>query len=122
MNENNIIDPAATERLCRLGGEKFAVEMMDLFASYGAKKIGAARAAHTSGNLAALAEAAHPIKSSAGNVGAIRVQELATQLESAARAQDAGLAGTQMDELERAFAEAVTFLETAKARLAKPPV
>lgn len=114
-------NPAAIERLCRLGGEKFAGEMIDLFFSYGAKKLSEARQARQSGNLAALAEAAHPLKSSAGNVGAVRVQELAAQVESSARAQNAELSGTQFDELEHAFAEAKLFLEAERTRLAKPP-
>lgn len=121
MNEPDTFDPAAIERLIRLGGEKFAAEMIDLFGSYGAKKMAEARQSQQSGKLPALAEAAHPLKSSAGNVGAVRVQKLAAQVESSARAQDAGMAGAQLDELERAFAEARTFLEAQKARLAKPP-
>ena len=69
----------------------------------------------------ALSEAAHPLKSSAGNVGATRVQELAAQVELAAQEKKAELAGTQLDELERAFAEARTFLELEKTKLTKPP-
>jgi HPt (histidine-containing phosphotransfer) domain-containing protein len=120
-DEPNQFNPAAIERLIRLGGGKFAVEMMDLFSSYGGKKLAEARQARQSGNLTALADAAHPLKSSAGNVGAARVQELAAQVESAAREQKADLAGAQLDELERAFAEARTFLETEKSKLVKPP-
>lgn len=120
MNEPSPCDPAAIERLLKLGGPKFTVEMIDLFGSYGAKKVAEARSAQNAGKLAALAEAAHPLKSSAGNVGAIRVQELAAQLEASARESKAELAGAQLDELERAFAEARSFLETEKVRLAKP--
>jgi HPt (histidine-containing phosphotransfer) domain-containing protein len=121
MNDPSPCDPAAIERLLKLGGPKFTLEMIDLFGSYGAKKIAEARQARQAGNLAALAEAAHPLKSSAGNVGAVRVQELATQLESSARESKADLAGTQLDELERAFGEARSRLEAEKVRLAKPP-
>lgn len=121
MNEPSPLDPAAIERLLKLGGPKFTLEMIDLFGSYGGKKVAEARSAQQSGNLAALADAAHPLKSSAGNVGAVRVQELAAQVESSAREQNAELAGAQLDELERAFAEARTYLEVEKARLAKPP-
>jgi two-component system, sensor histidine kinase and response regulator len=120
MNESKPCDPAAIERLLKLGGPKFTLEMIDLFGSYGAKKVAEARAAQQAGKLAALAEAAHPLKSSAGNVGAVRVQELAAQLESSAREAKAELAGAQLDELERAFAEARLLLEVEKARLAKP--
>lgn len=121
MNENTPINPSAIERLCRLGGEKFAGEMIDLFLSYGTQKMDEARQAQKTGNLKALADAAHPLKSSAGNVGAVRVQELATIVEAAARAQDAALAGAQLIELERAFAEAYAILKTERERLAKPP-
>jgi HPt (histidine-containing phosphotransfer) domain-containing protein len=121
MNEPSTFNPAAIERLCRLGGEKFAVEMIDLFFSYGAKKVAEARQAREAGNLTALADAAHPLKSSAGNVGAIHVQELAGQLELSAREQKAELISAQFNELERAFAEARLFLESERARLAQSP-
>ena len=120
MNQPNSFDPAAIERLLKLGGPKFTLDMIDLFDSYGAKKVAEARSAQQMGKLTALADAAHPLKSSAGNVGAVRVQELAAQLESSARESKAELAGAQLDELERAFAEARLFLEAEKARLAKP--
>ena len=121
MHESSPCDPAAIERLLKLGGPKFTLEMIDLFGSYGAKKIAEARQARQAGDLAALADAAHPLKSSAGNVGAVRVQELAAQVEVSARGQQGDQAVAQFDELERAFAEAWTFLEAEKVRLAKPP-
>ncbi len=121
MNETNPFNPAAIERLLKLGGQKFTLEMIDLFASYGGKKLGEARSARAAGNLEALAEAVHPLKSSAGNVGATRVQELAGQAEMSARAQNAEQAGKEFDELERAFAEAKLMLEAEQARLRKLP-
>ena len=120
MNQPNSFDPAAIERLLKLGGPKFTLDMIDLFDSYGAKKVAEARSAQQMGKLTALADAAHPLKSSAGNVGAVRVQELAAQLESSARESKAELAGAELDELERACAEARLFLEAEQARLAKP--
>ena len=121
MNESSPINLAAIEHLFKLGGQKFTLEMIDIFGSYGAKKLGEARQARQAGDLAALAAAAHPLKSSAGNVGAVRVQELAAQVELSAQEQKADLAGAQLDELERAFAEAKSFLETERTRLAKLP-
>lgn len=121
MNGPSPSYPAAIERLVKLGGQKFALDMIGMFGSYGAKKLAAARQARQAGNLAALAAAAHPLKSSAGNVGAARVQELAAQVELAAEEQKGELAGAQLDELERAFAEALAFLEMEKTKLVKPP-
>jgi len=121
MNEPGTFDPAAIERLFKLGGQKFTLDMIDLFGSYGAKKLAEARLARETGRLTALAEAAHALKSSAGNVGAVRVQELAEQVELSAQEQNGELAAAQLGELERAFAEAKTFLELEKSKLARTP-
>jgi len=121
MSEPRSFDPAAVERLVRLGGQKFALDMIDLFSSYGGQKMAEARQAQQAGNLPALAIAAHPLKSSAGNVGAVRVQELAAQVEQAATEQQAEPAGSLLDELETAFTEAVKLLEQEKTKLANPP-
>jgi HPt (histidine-containing phosphotransfer) domain-containing protein len=121
MNESGTCDPAAIERLFKLGGQKFTLDMIDMFGSYGAKKLAEARTAQQVGDMAKLAAAAHPLKSSAGNVGAVRVQEMAAQVELSAQEQKAELASAQLDDLERAFAEAITYLETERVRLAKPP-
>ena len=120
MNEPAAFDPGAVERLCRLGGEKFAAQMIDLFSSFGAQKLAEAQAARQAGNLAALAEVIHALKSTAGNVGALRLQDLAARLEQAAREQNAGQADTLAGELEPAFDEARALLELEKAKLKKP--
>ena len=121
MSESSAFNPAAIERLFKLGGQKFTLDMIEMFGSYGEKKLVEARQARQAGDLVKLAAAAHPLKSSAGNVGAVRVQELAAQVELFAEEQKAELAGAQLDELERAFAEAKTFLESEKTKLVKPP-
>jgi len=121
MSETSAFNPAAIERLFKLGGQKFTLDMIDLFFSYGAQKMAAAHEAWQAGNLVALAAAAHPLKSSAGNVGAGRVQELAGQVELSAQDQNAVLAGTQLDELEHAFAESKSFLAAERTRLAQLP-
>jgi two-component system, sensor histidine kinase and response regulator len=113
-------NPAAIERLIKLGGQKFAADMMEMFSSYGGKKLAEARQAQLTGNLAALAASAHPLKSSAGNVGAVRVQDLAAQVEQAAEEQKADVAAARLTELEAAFAEARTFLEQEKLKQTKP--
>jgi HPt (histidine-containing phosphotransfer) domain-containing protein len=115
------LNPAAIERLRKLGGDKFTAEMIDLFFTYGGKKLAETRAAQQAGNVPGIADAAHPLKSSAGNVGATRVQELATQIEQLARAAKGGEAAPLIGELEREFAEAKTLLETEKLKLSSKP-
>lgn len=121
MNQEAPINSAAIDRLVKLGGLKFALDMMSLFASYGGQKLGEARQARHTGNLKALAEAVHPLKSSAGNIGATRVQALAETVESLAIADNTETAVAQLNELERAFVEAVAGLESERTRLTSAP-
>ncbi len=112
------LDPLALDRLSRLGGSQFALDMLDLFLSYGAQKLAEARTAWKNGQLETLADAVHPIKSSAGNIGATRIQTLCAALEQAAKHSPSPSLEHQLDELERAFAEARPHLEREKSRLA----
>lgn len=110
MNPPPDLDAAALERLHRLGGEAFVREMAALFQDYVGRKVAEARTAGAAGDLPALQKAAHPIKSSAGNVGATRVQELAAQIEDAARAGQSEVALASLAQLEDAFRAAAAAL------------
>ena len=103
VSQPSQLDPAALERLRRLGGEEFTRKMIDLFLSYSAQKIGEARRALEAANLDAVAKAAHPIKSSAGNVGAVIVQDLASRIERLALQSQGESLAKLMEELEQAF-------------------
>lgn len=118
MNGNQNLDPAAIERLLRLGGAAFVCKMIDLFLSYAAEKVAEARRAQDSADWAALAKAVHPIKSSAGNVGAVRVQELAQRLEQLSQQGEGGRLSDLVGELEQAFAAVKPELEQKKQSVA----
>ncbi len=117
MDETNALDPAALERLRKLGGDKFAGEMVDLFLSYGGKKVVEARAAWQAGNVAGVADAVHALKSSAGNVGAEQVRNLAAQAEQSANGALSDAVAADVAALEQAFAHVRPLLEAAKAGL-----
>lgn len=117
MDEPSALDPTAIERLRKLGGDKFAADMIDLFLNYGGKKVAEARAARQAGNLAGVAGAAHALKSSAGNAGAVRVQKLAAQAEQSAKGGLGDAAAADVAALETAFAEIRPRLEAERARL-----
>jgi HPt (histidine-containing phosphotransfer) domain-containing protein len=88
--------------------------MMNLFLSYGAQKIEEARRALEAANLGEVGAAAHAIKSSAGNVGALEVQDLAARIErQVAQSQTDSLA-TLMHDLELSFARAKSGLESRR--------
>ncbi len=105
---------AALARLHRLGGGKFVGEMIDLFLDYAAGKVAEARKAQRAGDCAGVARAVHPIKSSAGNVGATRVQELAAQIELAAKPPVGDDLDRMVGALEKAFAEIKPRMEAEK--------
>jgi CheY-like chemotaxis protein/HPt (histidine-containing phosphotransfer) domain-containing protein len=119
QDDSTPLSRPAIENLCRLGGDKFAVQMFDLFLSYGGTKMAEAREAFRTSNLAALANATHALKSSAGNIGAVHVQKWAAQTEQRARANDTEQARAGLEELERAFAAATVALEQERVRLGK---
>lgn len=115
------MEMAAIERLRKLGGDEFVGQMIDLFLDYAETKITEARKAGAAGDLAGLAKAVHPIKSSAGNIGASRVQELATRLEELAKQPAGGELNPLLGELEAAFAESKPALEAARKQLTTKP-
>jgi len=121
VSETAPINPAAIARLHKLGGASFALKMIELFISYCGEKVAAARQAQKSGDWPGVAAAAHPIKSSAGNVGAEKVQDLATRLEQSAKQANASQVAIELTELEQAFATAKIALETQRAQPPTPP-
>ena len=117
MSEPSPLDPAALERLRRLGGDEFAGKMAELFLSYTAQKLAEARQALADGKPAAVAKAVHPIHSSAGNIGAGRVQELATRIESLAIDAPGDSLAPLVSELAEAFEAVKLALDEQKHAL-----
>jgi HPt (histidine-containing phosphotransfer) domain-containing protein len=94
------------DRLQRLGGTKLVRGMIDLFLKTGSGQVAAARNATQAGDLRALERAMHSLRSSAGNMGAEAVEDLATRLERLAAAQDSAALPPILADLEEAFARA----------------
>ncbi len=119
--EPRSLDTEALQRLLRLGDRAFVCKMIDLFLDYAVKRIVEARAAQAVGDFAGIAQAVHPLKSSAGNVGAVQVQALAARIEELAeQAQDEGLTAS-LTELEQAFADVKPELEEKRRGFRPPP-
>jgi HPt (histidine-containing phosphotransfer) domain-containing protein len=78
---DDALDPSAIERLVRIGGAKLARQMIELFLQHGPDRVALAESGLSLGELRQVEHAAHSIKSSAGNVGATRLQEIATRIE-----------------------------------------
>ncbi len=76
-------DANALRLLHRAGGEKLISKMSALFAANAPQRIKGAEEALATGDLAGAITFAHSLKSSAGQLGAVRLQQLCDSLESA---------------------------------------
>jgi len=96
-------DREALQRLVALGGDKLVHRIVAIFASFGAARLEDAEEALARGDYAAMAAAAHAMRSSAGNVGALRLLATATELEHAARARHADLVAPLVHTMRRTY-------------------
>jgi HPt (histidine-containing phosphotransfer) domain-containing protein len=117
MSPEACLDEAAIDRLMQIGGREFVKKMLDLFLSYVPQKLAEARAAERIGDLQKVREAVHPIKSSAGNIGAIPMRDLAARLEQCAQENQREPAGRLMSELETACGEVMVRLQERRKQL-----
>lgn len=120
MHEPPNLDPEALQRLQRLGGDAFVCKMIDLFLDYAGKRIAEARAARDAGNFVAVEKAVHPLKSSAGNVGAARIQALAARIEALAEQGPSDALTVALGELEQAFAAVQPEIEEKRRGFVSP--
>ncbi|MFO0863423.1 MAG: Hpt domain-containing protein [Gemmataceae bacterium] len=86
MNALPTVDLVALQRLQRIGGVKLVGEMIDLMLVEGPRRVQAASAGDQAGSAREVALAVHSLKSSAGNLGALALQDLAQQIEVLAAA------------------------------------
>ena len=112
-----VVDPVAFERLRKLGGNELILRMIGLFLGHVGPRVEEARACDDSGDMAGVEHAAHSVKSSAGNLGASQLFELAGRLEQLAHDRDAPRARVVLEEFEAAFARARRRLEQYRAEL-----
>jgi HPt (histidine-containing phosphotransfer) domain-containing protein len=89
----------------RRWGAEFVVQMIDLFVNESPARVAAAEQGLADGDSVAIGAAAHGLKSSAGNLGAIALMNQMVALEQAARAEPAAalasMVGGMAEELGR---------------------
>jgi HPt (histidine-containing phosphotransfer) domain-containing protein len=107
MTDDLVIDTAAIERLREWGGDKLVRQMIRLYLENATVRMGQIEdGLATGGDLERTEQGAHSLKSSAANVGAVRVNRLAAELETRAGEQDREQATGLRDRLGPALAEA----------------
>lgn len=114
MNDDSGFDAAAIARLHKLGGGKFVGDMIDLFFQYAPQRLAAVRAAALAGDFQAVEKAVHPLKSSAGQIGARQVQDLAAQIEKRAMDNQPSAIPPLLRQLEEAVDRVMPLLEQAR--------
>ncbi|MEN9573426.1 MAG: hypothetical protein RL514_1281 [Verrucomicrobiota bacterium] len=105
MHPQPSLDEQALAKLVKLGGPKFAANMVDLFLNYAPTKLAEALAAEVQGDYLGVADAVHPLKTSASHVGAQAVRTLAVEIEDLARADERARIPELLAALELAMSE-----------------
>lgn len=116
MPREEVIDDTALQRLVRIGGQPFLIEMIDLFLQHAPVRIRAAREALETGDHQALYRAAHSLKSTAGNLGARALQRVAERVEARAAERDVETIPPLLDEMTRRFEDVRGRLEAERRR------
>ena len=106
---DSIGDLDALKRLERFGGLKLRSELTTLFLQEAPTRLAKARDAVAAGKIEEVRAMAHMLKSSAGQMGAVRVQCLCERLESEELPSDLPAA---LDELDEELARYSHWLET----------
>jgi len=111
MPDSPVIDPGALERLMEWGGEELPRKMIEIFLSHAPQRVEQIREGLMESDPRGVVEGAHSLKSSAGNLGASRVQTLCHEVERMAEGGDLSAAQELLSELDRAYARAREELE-----------
>lgn len=109
-------EPAALERLRRFGGDKLLGDMISLFLESVPQRLGAARAGFARGECDAVEHELHALKSSAAQLGALRLHRLSQEGESLAKAGTLDGLGSILDELTAEEPRVREWLESARSR------
>lgn len=81
-----LVDPEALDRLKEWGGDTLVAKMVELFLEVTPERVEAIRKGLEVGDLNAIERGAHSLRSSAGNLGADAVRDLAGRIEELAAA------------------------------------
>ena len=96
-------------------GEEFLVELIDTYLEDAAVRLCELRRAFDAADIESLTREAHTLKSSSANVGAMKLSQLAKEIEAAGRAGDMTLVGDKVRLSEGLFTKARSALEALRA-------
>jgi HPt (histidine-containing phosphotransfer) domain-containing protein len=118
QDSESSIDRALLESYARRWGAPFLVQLIDLFVNESPARVAAAQQGLADGDTLAIGAAAHGLKSSAGNVGAIALMNQMAALERAARAEPAAALMPMVERMAEELARVRDALLQLRAELA----
>lgn len=113
------LNESVLETLSTNYGAKIADDLIDLFLKYVPTKVADAVASEKSGDFVSVERAVHSIKSSAGNIGAEVLFQIADEIEQLISEHDNASIPPRMRQLEAAFAQLLPRLEMLRKKVAK---
>jgi HPt (histidine-containing phosphotransfer) domain-containing protein len=116
VTQGEVVQEAALERLVRIGGQTFLIEMIDLFLEHAPQRMRSARTAFAEGDHRSLYRSANSLKSTAGNLGARALQHVAERLEAKAVERDMETIPPLLDEMARRYEDVRDRLEAERRR------
>ena len=111
------IDVQALDRLKEWGGEKLKGQMIRLFLKNSGVRMAQIRTGVVEEDHDTAERGSHSLKSSAANVGAETLRQLATQIESAALAHDYDRLRATLPDIEAAYGAAISELESIEREM-----
>lgn len=116
MTDHPVLEPAAIDRLLRLGGADLVRRLVELYLEQGPDRLQALADGVAQSDAALVERAAHTLKSTAGNVGATRLQQSAQAAE--ALAGEGVIDGGLAERIRSEFEESAAALRRALGELA----
>lgn len=120
MNELPLLDPSGIRRLHDWGGATLVDKLLQLFLANTPVRMDEARSGLAEGDIGQVEQACHSLKSSAGNLGAARLQALAAEMEEKAAAGESDALDQMMPRLESIHAETCASLERVRGEVTGP--
>jgi histidine phosphotransfer protein HptB len=114
MSSDTVIDPEAIENLRALtpdDPESFLKDIIGIFAEDTPLRLAELQKSMAAGDRVVFTRAAHSIKGSASNLGALQLRALASELEQRSKTEELPALAARLQDLESAFSLAKTTLE-----------
>jgi HPt (histidine-containing phosphotransfer) domain-containing protein len=104
--------------LCEDGDTELLVDLIDMFLSDGPAKLRGVRDGLAAGDFEQVERAAHSLKGSAGNLGAVKLQDVSEAIQLASNAKAVSPLPQLATELEQTYREAEVELRRLRERFA----